>query len=399
MTSFSPRDVLFGPWRAVPVLGVTQILAWGALFYPPVLTVPLIAAERGWSLAFTMGGLSVGLLSAGLIAPLTGRMIDRHGGHVVMTVGSLVGAAGLVALVLAPNRAAYLAAWVLIGAAMAGSLYDPAFATLGRIFGAAARRPITVLTFMGGLASTASWPATRLLLDAHGWRGTYLVYAALLALVAAPLHALALPRGRADPLARPSGSVAAPVVHPPARGLPFWLVAAGFAAYAFVPSGLSAHLLAIFGRAGIDPATVVAIGALFGPSQVASRLCEFAFAGNAHPLQVARAAFGLIVCAFAVLAFAGISAPVAAAFAIMFGVSNGLVTIARGTVPLALFGPAGYGRLIGRIAGPWLAMQSAAPLVLAFVAERFSDAAALALACAFALAALACFVAIRRPAP
>ena len=399
MKSFSPRDVLFGPWRAVPVLGVTQILAWGALFYPPVLTVPLIAAERGWSLAFTMGGLSVGLLSAGLIAPLTGRMIDRHGGHVVMTVGSLAGAAGLVALVLAPNRVAYLAAWVLIGAAMAGSLYDPAFATLGRIFGAAARRPITVLTFMGGLASTASWPATRLLLDAHGWRGTYLVYAALLALVAAPLHALALPRGRADAHVRPSGSVAAPAVHLPARGLPFWLVAAGFAAYAFVPSGLSAHLLAIFGRAGIDPATVVAIGALFGPSQVASRLCEFAFAGNAHPLYVARAAFGLIVCAFVVLALAGISAPVAAAFAVMFGVSNGLLTIARGTVPLALFGPAGYGRLIGRIAGPCLAMQSAAPLVLAFVAERASDAAALALVCAFALVALACFVAIRRPAP
>jgi hypothetical protein len=395
--SFSPRDFLSGPWRAVPVLGVTQILAWGALFYPPVLTVPLIAAERGWSLAFTMGGLSIGLFSAGLIAPLTGRMIDRHGGHVVMTVGSLTGAAGLVALVLAPNRVAYLAAWVLIGAAMAGSLYDPAFATLGRIFGAAARRPITVLTFIGGLASTASWPATRVLLDADGWRGTYLVYAALLALVAAPLHAFALPRARVDAQAKPVGGASAPATHLPARGRAFWLVLAGFAAYAFVPSGLSAHLLAIFGRAGIDPATVVAIGALFGPSQVASRLCEFVFAGNAHPLNLARAAFSLIVCAFAVLALAGISAPVAAAFAIMFGVSNGLVTIARGTVPLALFGPSGYGRLIGRIAGPWLAMQSAAPLVLAFVAEWASDAAALALVCAFALVALACFVAIRRP--
>ena len=397
MKAFSPRDILLGPWRAVPVLGVTQILAWGALYYPPVLTVPLIAAEHGWSLAFTMGGLSVGLLSAGLIAPTVGRMIDRHGGHVVMTVGSLAAASGLVALVLAPNRVAYLAAWMLIGAAMAGSLYDPAFASLGRIFGVAARRPITVLTFIGGLASTASWPATRLLLDIQGWRGTYLIYAALLALVAAPLHAFALPRERADPHVRPSGGASPPAVHLPARGLPFWLVAAGFAAYAFVPSGLSAHLLAIFGRAGIDPATVVAIGALFGPSQVASRLCEFAFAGNAHPLYVARAAFTLIVCAFAVLAFAGISAPVAAAFAVMFGVSNGLVTIARGTVPLALFGPAGYGRLIGRIAGPWLVMQSAAPLVLAFVAERVSDATALGLACAFALVALACFVAIRRP--
>jgi hypothetical protein len=398
MKTFSPREVLHGPWRAVPVLGVTQILAWGSLFYPPVLTVPLIAAEHGWSLAFTMGGLSVGLLSAGLIAPAVGRMIDRHGGHIVMTAGSLAGAAGLVALVLAAHPIAYLAAWMLIGAAMAASLYDPAFATLGRIFGAAARRPITVLTFMGGLASTASWPTTHVLLDAYGWRGTYLVYAVLLVLVAAPLHALALPRERADQQAKPSGTTPAPVAHLPARGLAFWLVAAGFAAYAFIPSGLSAHLLAIFGRAGIDPGTVVVIGALFGPSQVASRMCEFVFAGNAHPLYLARTAFGLIVCAFLVLALLGISAPVAAAFAIMFGVSNGLVTIARGTVPLALFGPAGYGRLMGRIAGPWLAMQSAAPLVLAFVAERFSDGAALALACAFALLAMGCFVAIRRPA-
>src|SRR6202043_1664413 len=192
----------------------------------------------------------------------------------------------------AAHPLAYLAAWVLIGAAMAASLYDPAFATLGRIFGAAARRPITVLTFMGGLASTASWPATHVLLDAYGWRGTYLVYAVLLVLVSAPLHALALPRERADPHAKPSGTTPAPVAHLPARGLPFWLVAAGFAAYAFIPSGLSAHLLAIFGRAGIDPGTVVLIGALFGPSQVASRLCEFVFAGNAHPLALARTAFG-----------------------------------------------------------------------------------------------------------
>jgi MFS family permease len=393
-----PRDFLLGPWRAVPVLGVTQILAWGTLFYPPVLTVPPIAAAHGWSLAFAMSGLSVGLLAAGLIAPEVGRMIDRHGGHVVMTVGSLAGAAGLVALVLAAHPVAYLAAWVLIGAAMAASLYDPAFATLGRIFGAAARQPITVLTFMGGLASTASWPATHVLLEACGWRGTYLIYAALLALVAAPLHAFALPRERHDPQALPLVTGAPPPVHLPARGLPFWLVVSGFAAYAFVPSGLSAHLLAIFGRAGIDPATVVLIGALFGPAQVTSRLCEFAFAGGAHPLNLARAAFGLIVCAFIVLGIAGISAPVAAAFAVMFGVSNGLVTIARGTVPLVLFGPAGYGRLIGRIAGPWLVMQSAAPLVLAFIAERLSDAAALAVVAAFALAAMACFMVIRRPA-
>jgi hypothetical protein len=395
---FSPRQFLVGPWRAVPVLGVTQILAWGALYYPPVLTVPRIAAERGWSLAFAMGGLSVALVSAGMIAPTVGRLVDRHGGHVVMTIGSVAGAAGLVALVAAGHMLAYLAAWVLIGAAMAASLYDPAFATLGRIFGAGARRPITVLTFIAGFASTVSWPTTHVLLDAYGWRGTYLVYAALLAFVAAPLHAFALPRVHADAHVRPAAGTAAPSAHLPARGLTFWLVAAGFAAYAFVPSGMSAHMLAIFRRAGIAPDTVVLIGALFGPAQVASRLCEFVFAGDAHPLNLARTAFALIVGAFLVLALAGISAPVAAAFAIMFGIANGLVTIARGTVPLALFGPSGYGRLIGRIAGPWLAMQAAAPLVLAVVAERLSDAAALALVCAFALVALGCFVMIRRPA-
>jgi len=142
------------------------------------------------------------------------------------------------------------------------------------------------------------------LLGAFGWRGTYLVYAALLALVAAPLHALALPRRRAEAAVRAPGSATAPAAHLPPGGSAFWLVLAGFAAYAFVPSGLSAHLLAIFGRAGIDPATVVTIGALFGPSQVASRLCEFVFAGNAHPLNLARTAFSLIACAFVVLALA-----------------------------------------------------------------------------------------------
>src|SRR5215813_4091148 len=177
----APRDVLFGawlfgPWRAVPVLGVTQVLAWGALFYPPVLTVPLIAADHSWSAAFAMGGFSLGLLVAGGVSRFVGAIIDRRGGHVVMTAGSLVAAAGLLALANVQGLASYLAVWVVLGAAMAASLYDPAFASLGRIFGAMARRPITALTFIGGFASTVSWPVTQALLSAIGWRGTYLVY-------------------------------------------------------------------------------------------------------------------------------------------------------------------------------------------------------------------------------
>jgi MFS family permease len=391
------RDIVTGPWRAVLVLGVTQILAWGAIFYPSVLTVPLIAADRGWSITFAMGGFSLALLTAGLVSPRVGWLIDRYGGHRVMPAGSLIGALGLVGLVYAAHPVAYLAVWMLLGVAIAASLYDPAFATLGRIFGTAARRPITALTLAGGFASTVSWPVTHLLIAAGGWRGTYLVYAATLALVAAPLHAFALPTVRAEVAARPEAKgLPSPAVLPPA-GWPFILVAAAFAIYAFVPSGLSAHLLAIFGRAGIDAATVVTIGALFGPSQVLARIGEFALARHVHPLNVARFAVLLLLAAFALLALFGFSVATAAAFAVLFGMCNGLITIARGAVPLALFGASGYGHLMGRIALPFLIMQAVAPLVLAFVAERTSDPAVLALVAAFALLAFAGLAAIRRP--
>src|SRR3954454_14712432 len=255
MPSF--RDFALGPWRAVPVLGITQILAWGAIFYPPVLTIPLLAQERGFSLTFAMGGFSAGLLAAGFVAPTVGGLIDRYGGHRVMPFGSLAGALGLVALTYASHPVIYLAAWMLLGVAMAASLYDPAFATLGRIFGARARQPITVLTLAGGFASTVSWPVTYTLLKPLGWHGTYLVYAGLLALVAAPLLFFALPRTRATADIVPADAATpAPPVRP-ASGAAFLLLVAAFSAYAFIPSGLSAHLLAILKRSGIDAATVV----------------------------------------------------------------------------------------------------------------------------------------------
>jgi MFS family permease len=390
---------LFGPWRAVSVLGLTQILSWGALFYPPVLTVPLIAADHGWSPSFAMAGFSVGLFVGGLCARYVGGAIDRFGGHVVMPVGSLIGAIGLVGLAWAPGTVGYFGAWITTGIAMAASLYDPAFATLGRIFGGASRAPITALTLAGGFASTVSWPATQFLIQTVGWRGTYLVYAALLAGVAAPLHAFALPRQHAEGAQRHTPSLDKQTkVFIPAHGLAFALVAAGFASYAFVPSALSAQLLAIFHRFGLAPSTVVAIGMLFGPAQVVARICELSFARALHPLWIARGAVALLVAAFVLLALLPFSASLAAIFAIMYGMANGLLTIARGTVPLALFGPAGYGRLMGRIGGPFLVVQALAPVVLTFVADRTSDAIGLTLVAAFAAIALVCFVLIRRPA-
>ncbi|HMK81907.1 MAG TPA: MFS transporter [Xanthobacteraceae bacterium] len=390
------RDFLFGAWRAVPVLGLTQIIAWGTIYYTPVLMVPLITAERGFSFTLGMGGFSAGLLTASLLAPTVGGLIDRHGGHRVMPFGSLAGAVGLFALTHASHVVAYYATWMLLGAAMAASLYDPAFATLGRIFGGQARSPITALTLIGGFASTVSWPLTYLLLQHLGWKGTYLAYAALLALVAAPLHAFALPRTRAETGGGAGAAASTAGSTRPARGAVFLLVIAAFAAYAFVPSGLSAHLLAILRRAGIDPATVVFIGALFGPAQVGARLCELVFARNVHPLVVARFAVALLLTAFLLLALLGFSAPVAILFAVMFGVANGLSTIARGAVPLALFGAAGYGRIVGRIAAPSLIVIAIAPMVVAFMAERVSDAAALGATAGFAALSLACFLLVRR---
>jgi predicted MFS family arabinose efflux permease len=331
------------------------------------------------------------------VSPFVGRSIDRYGGHVVMTAGSLVSALGLLGLATAGDRISYLAVWVVLGAGLGAALYDPAFATLGRIFGAAARQPITVLTLAGGFASTVGWPTTHYLIESIGWRGTYVVYAVLLAAVCAPLHALALPRDRAAPDIPVPHSPAPPAALLPPHGVTFVLVTAAFTAYAFVPSALSAHLLAIFGRTGIDSATVILIGALFGPAQVIARVTELAFGRNVHPLLVARVSVTLLLAAFALLALLGISGSTAAAFAMMFGAANGLITITRGALPLALFGAEGYGRTIGRISGPWLLMQSAAPLVLAFVAEHASDPTALALAAGFALVALACFAAIRPP--
>lgn len=389
-------NALRSRWRAVPILGLAQVISWGAIYYTPVLIVPLIAEARGWSLTLSMAGFSVGLLAAGIASPFVGKAIDRFGGHRVMPLGFLAGAVALVAIGFATNIAAYFAVWALLGVAMAGALYDPAFATLARIFGTSARSAITLLTFIGGFASTVSWPLTHLLIEKIGWQSTYQVYAALLAFVAAPLLAFALPREQAASLPLPEGPIKK-VKHLPAKGLPFILVACAFALYMFIPSALSAHMLAIFARGGIDPATVVTIGALFGPSQVAARLLEFTFARKQHPLNVARFAVAILICACAVIALFGISAPLAAGFTILFGASNGWMTISRGSVPLALFGPNGYGRLIGRIAAPSLFMQSVGPLLLALVAERLSDRAAIGAVGLFALAALGCFLAIRKP--
>jgi MFS family permease len=392
------RDLVFGPGRAVLVLAFVEILSWGILIYPPVLTMPHVAAAHGWSLAFGMAGFSLGLIVSGLLSPVVGGLIDRHGGNVVMASGALAGAVGLALISVADHPLLYFASWLLLGAAMAATLYDPAFATLTRIFGASARRQITFVTFAGGFASTAGWPATHLLLEHVGWRGTYLTFAAVFALIVAPLLAFALPRHVAVaplPVADVAVAPVAAMLRP--QGWPFILLAAAFSLYSFILSGVTSNLLAVLERGGLGAATAVTIGAMFGPAQVASRLADFALAGRTHPLWIARGAVLVVVLAFATLAFAGISFPLAALFAIAFGAANGVMTIARGALPLLMFGPVGYGRVIGRIARPALFVQALAPFVVASAVETLSDRAVLQLGTLGALIVLGCFLAIRQP--
>lgn len=389
-------SVFFGSHRAVIVLAITQVLTWGMLIYPPVLTMPQLTAAHGWTLAFGMAGVSLGMIVSGLLSPTVGSLIDRLGGRGVMGIGALTGAVGLAGLAFADHPVAYFACWLLIGAAMASSLYDAAFATLTSIYGIGARKQITLVTFAGGFASTVCWPLTHLLLREVGWRGTYLAFAATFAFVIAPLHGLALPRGTQHVPPSPADD-AAPL--PAARGRLFLLLAAGFALYSFILTGLTANLLAMLQRGGIPAASAVAIGALFGPAQVAARLADFVFAGRTHPLWIARGAVAVMAIGLAMLAFGGLSIPVAAGFVIGYGAANGVMTIARGALPLILFGPVGYGRVIGRIARPALIVQAFAPFLVALAIERFSDESVLEGGVIAALIVLACFAAIRPPKP
>jgi predicted MFS family arabinose efflux permease len=380
-------------------LCITQILGWGALFYPPGLTMTHIAAAHGWSLAQALLGFSIALGVSGLTAPFACGLVERHGGHFVMAGGALVGALGLVILPLTDQYWLYLVTWVLLGLAMASNLYDPAFTALTRIFGMASRRPITLVTFVGGLASTFSWPTTQMLIAHGGWRSVYFVFAGVMAFIVAPLYAFVLPRN-AVYVPPPTAAGAPPVKTAkiiPAVGVPFLLMAAGFAAHAFVQSGTLAHLLTILQRGGIDAGTAVVIGALFGPAQVLTRIADFMTGGRLHPLWLVRIAMTLMACAFTLLVVVGFSPAVAAVFALMFGAANGVVTIARGALPLALFGAVGYGRVVGRIARPAQICQALSPFVLAYVIERWSGLTALEILVVIALLALGCFIAIRRP--
>lgn len=349
-------------WPVISALGVTQILAWGGSYYLPAVLAGPVSADTGWSPTWVVGGLSVGLLAAAAASPTVGRVIARRGGRPVLAASAVLLAAGQCGLALAPSLPAFVAAWVVVGLGMAAGLYDPAFATLGRLYGAGGRSAITTLTLFGGFASTIAWPLTAFFVTSLGWRGACLSYAGIQLAVSLPIYLMGLPREPAGTVAlTPSGppaSPASPSSEPAPVLLP--LLATAVTTASFVSTVLSVHLLGILERRGLALTAAVALGALVGPSQVGARAIELVLSQRHHPIWTKLAASSLIVLGLAAMLVGG---PWLTLALILYGAGIGLESIARGTLPLALVGPRRYPVVIGRIALPNLMVQAAAPLV------------------------------------
>jgi len=379
--------------RIISTLGITQILAWGSTYYLPAVIAKAVSEDTGWPLEWVVGGLSLGLLIAGLISPRVGAAIDRRGGRNILALSAGSICLGLLGLAAASNLVWYVGAWLIVGVGMGAGLYDAAFATLGRLYGQQGRSAITMLTLFGGLASTVCWPLSAFLLDQVGWRGTCIAYAVIQLLIALPLYLLVLPREAPTHFDSATGIRSDRKSDRKTRRylLPV-LLAMTLTLAAVISSTLSVHLLNILQATGLTLGAAVALGALIGPSQVAARAVEMAVARFHHPIWTKLASVGFTALGVGAL-FANL--PFVPLALICYGAGIGLESIARGTLPLALFGSEGYATLMGRLAMPSLIAQAAAPSVGALLIERAGSSAALGALAGAALlnVALACALA------
>jgi MFS family permease len=346
----------------VVLLGVTQIVSWGTLFYSiAVLGAPMREA-LGASDITLFAAFSAGLLASGFVAPVIGRDIDAHGGRRVLVWGSVLAAASMALLAAAQSTTMLAAGWLLAGIASAATLYDAGFATLHQFAGASFRRAVTLLTLLGGFASTVFWPLSRYLLESVGWREAFAIYAALHLVVCLPVHAMCVPRVVPVPT-----STEAPQPSPRAMPAAFLWMAFAMSVVSFASAAISAHLMTLLSVTGLAARDAVLIGSLIGPMQVAGRIVEYGAARNVAATSTGTFAFALMAVALCVLSQVHGVWIVALAFVITYGWANGVFTIVRGTVPRVLFGAEGYGALLGRLARPQFFARAIAPVTLSLV--------------------------------
>jgi MFS family permease len=370
-----PRGVV------VTVLGALQIPAWGSSFYLLAVLARPITADTGWAYDRVMGGLALGLLVAGVVSPRVGRAIARYGGRVVMPCGVVLLAAGLALIGTAQNFAVYLAGWAIAGAGMGAGLYDSAFATLGALYGQSARSAITAVTLLGGFASTVCWPLSAYLVEHFGWRDACLTYAAWHLCVGLPLYLIVIPTLRRDDGAAAS-EAAAPVAAPlPDERLVCVVLATVLTIAAAILSLVGSQLVTLLQAAGVALSHAVALGMIIGPAAVGARAIEMFAGSRYHPIWTMVASAVTVFCGVTLL-FAG---PVTLWLAIaLYAGGNGIGSIAKGTLPMALFGPARYPVLVGKLALPILCAMALSPY-LGALALQFAGIKA-TIACVSALA-------------
>ncbi len=394
-----PGAALSGGQRrstTVASLGIAQTLAWASSYYLPAMLATSMARDLGISTPTVFLGFSLALVVSALLGPLAGKLIDRHGGRPVLAANSFVFAAGLAALACAQGPVGLFAAWAILGVAMAAGLYEAAFATLVHLYGKDARSAITGITLLAGFASTVGWPLTAWLELEWGWRTACMVWAALHLVLALPLNLL-LPRA-ALPVAHPEPAELAPAITT-VQGAPSQsstrtavLLALVFAITWFISTAMAAHLPRLLQVHGVPLATALLFAGLVGPAQVAGRLLEYGLLRNIHPLVSARVAGGMHTLGAVVFLLAGV--PAGALFTVLHGAGNGVLTIAKGTLPLVLFGVKDYGVRQGLLMVPARFAQALSPWLFGLAIDRFG-AGALWFSAALGALAFAALLALR----
>ncbi|OOO15770.1 arsenite efflux MFS transporter ArsK [Agrobacterium pusense] len=354
------------PIAAVLILGLTQIIGYGTLYYSFSILAPDMAKDLAWSTEWVFGALSAALLIGGITAPWLGSLIDRIGAGRVMTVGSAVAALALIACAFAPGKVSYVLALIAIETAANLVQYGAAFALLVQLQPAAASRSITYLTLIAGFASTIFWPITTALHAQFSWQTVYLIFAGLNLAICLPLHGWL----SHDATARRSATKLVPqrvegILPPEQRSLGFALMVTAFSLLSLSSSAVLVHMVPLLSGLGLGTSAAL-IGTLFGPSQVASRLINMVFGKNLPALQLAIVAAVLIPGGVLILQFTAPSISGSMVFAVVFGMGNGLLSIVAGTLPLYLFGSDGYGKLQGKTMASKLVLSALAPFVMAF---------------------------------
>ena len=365
---------------AVCALGIAQITAWGTSYYCLGVLAGPIAADMGWSRSLVYFGFTISLLVMGAISGRAGRGIDRYGPLPVMTVGTLVVSAGLYALSRVETESAYLAAWALLGVGMRLSLYDAAFAALVHVVPSRGRLAISYLTLFGAFASTVFWVVGHYLNEAGGWRQTLAIFAAINLVLCLPLQWLALKRREPEGTAARVEPAAAAHHRAPLEGrrrsVGMALFAIVMSLNGFVFSVIAVQLVPLLESAGLAAAAAVWVASLKGFAQFGGRVVEIVFGRNLHAITVGRIAIGVLPVSFVLFAVSGGSLYTIVLFTLLMGASQGVITIVRGAVPLALFGTNGYGAVLGLIATPVLIVNALSPTLFAAIVDQWGWTAA-----------------------